>query len=479
LDNDAKKDKERRDERVKKDKKLATKKSDMRVCYKCPKDKAHPKDKMGLKKNGERSNLCQHHFDERNKVGSRRIRVHDKEKSAAYERTAKRKKTKAEYNARNKHKAAIASVKHRAKKLRENPVKHRKKNANWQKNWRKNNPQKIMENTKKRKSDPKSLLVQYKYQSETRGYNFLLTNEEFEKFLNDSCYYCGYDEKELNGIDRLDNDGDYEYINCVTACDICNIMKNTLNEETFILMCAHIAAYNKLIDCGEFPHVFNNHKSGNYSSYKETALKRGITFDLDEEEFKLIRDMCDCYTCGKSNSNEHTNGIDRKDNCKGYTVDNCELCCGDCNFLKKKLNHDNFLLQCELITLCHEERLDSLCENWTSSHFMARNTKKMNNIQREERRIKFKEAQHRKTMASKTPEAMKKREKEEYEKQAKRDLIERNKRKTMYTEDSNDDIIYENRCVEFNDDTDEDQVGPDSEFDDSSVSDDKNIKRKR
>lgn len=87
----------------------------------------------------------------------------------------------------------------------------------------------------------------YKRGAKHRGYKFLLTKEDFKKFLNDVCYYCGsepsfeYTNSKLknniliyNGIDRKDNTKDYTIDNCVTACGICNRMKMDLEYNHFI-----------------------------------------------------------------------------------------------------------------------------------------------------------------------------------------------------------------------------------------------------
>ena len=69
-------------------------------------------------------------------------------------------------------------------------------------------------------------------------------------------------------------------------------------------------------------------------TYKHTAKVKGLTFNLDRELFhKLI--ISECYYCGAEPSNCHKphgkdiiyQGIDRKDNSKGYSSDNVVPCC--------------------------------------------------------------------------------------------------------------------------------------------------------
>jgi len=95
-------------------------------------------------------------------------------------------------------------------------------------------------------------------------------------------------------------------------------------------------------------------------NYKNAALSRGQNFDLSEEQFKEFTSQ-NCHYCGakpsslsKPRDGSSTlegidnaayvyNGIDRKSNGNGYTMDNCVTCCRKCNFLKGKLNYDEFV----------------------------------------------------------------------------------------------------------------------------------------
>ena len=88
-------------------------------------------------------------------------------------------------------------------------------------------------------------------------------------------------------------------------------------------------------------------------SYKRNAKIRGIEYNLTEKEFAKITKM-DCYYCGakpnnirnRDNERYHGeyiyNGIDRKDNIKGYTVDNVVPCCRICNMAKSNLTEKEF-----------------------------------------------------------------------------------------------------------------------------------------
>lgn len=85
-----------------------------------------------------------------------------------------------------------------------------------------------------------------------------------------------------------------------------------------------------------------------FYSYKANATTRKISFDLTSSEFRAITAM-NCFYCGSapemkfgkaysSNGIYTYSGIDRVDNSKGYTADNCVACCKTCNFMKKDVS---------------------------------------------------------------------------------------------------------------------------------------------
>lgn len=86
-----------------------------------------------------------------------------------------------------------------------------------------------------------------------------------------------------------------------------------------------------------------------FSDYKYQAKKRGHSWRLTYEQFKvLIRDHC--HYCGKkpgirstSRGKVRAHGVDRKSNKRGYTVKNSLPCCSTCNIMKWKLGYREFL----------------------------------------------------------------------------------------------------------------------------------------
>jgi hypothetical protein len=89
-----------------------------------------------------------------------------------------------------------------------------------------------------------------------------------------------------------------------------------------------------------------------YNSYKNNAKNRNLVFELTKEQFKILNKQ-NCFYCGKIPSSitktgtDHSsyvyNGIDRKDNSKGYTIENSVSCCGLCNKIKHVMSDVEFL----------------------------------------------------------------------------------------------------------------------------------------
>jgi hypothetical protein len=85
-----------------------------------------------------------------------------------------------------------------------------------------------------------------------------------------------------------------------------------------------------------------------FSSYIDRCKKRDIEFGLTEDEFyNLTQQKCFyCSTTPKQVSAKYTdfiyNGIDRTDNLRGYTIDNCVTCCRRCNAAKSDMTLGEF-----------------------------------------------------------------------------------------------------------------------------------------
>ncbi len=72
--------------------------------------------------------------------------------------------------------------------------------------------------------------------AKSRGYEFDLSKEEFMKFWNSTCYYCG-SEIDGIGLDRVDNNIGYNIRNVIPCCFTCNKMKGCMDINNFIDRC--------------------------------------------------------------------------------------------------------------------------------------------------------------------------------------------------------------------------------------------------
>jgi hypothetical protein len=254
-----------------------------------------------------------------------------------------RKKSKEEWIEKNYDKCAMYWQNYRGRKIEEIGVdKYLENNAKTFKEWRNNNPEKVKISNNERREN-----INYHYQNYIRdankkNINFELSFDEFAEIVTHICYYCGkLQDKNLNGIDKMDCNSGYIKDNCVSCCEMCNFMKGTLTAEIFLKRIEHILTYQGYIKGNLYPEYFANHLSGNYDSYEKRANKKNIEFKMTEEDYYTLI-LEDCYICGKKTDGFHINGIDRVNNENGYYLDNIEPCCGECNFMKNKFKLADF-----------------------------------------------------------------------------------------------------------------------------------------
>ena len=110
--------------------------------------------------------------------------------------------------------------------------------------------------------------------------------------------------------------------------------------------------------CGCLKHDLNSLSDGVAARnkllyvYKRNARTRGYSWELTDEQFDSITSM-QCHYCGiepmqvqepEGDTGVYIyNGIDRKDNSKGYVIDNVIPCCGRCNTAKMSMDYEQFL----------------------------------------------------------------------------------------------------------------------------------------
>lgn len=102
-----------------------------------------------------------------------------------------------------------------------------------------------------------------------------------------------------------------------------------------------------------------------YRKYSYKARKRKLDFSLTRQQFRTLITK-DCFYCNKQPSNILSrdtyngdfiyNGIDRVNNTKGYTLENCVTCCFECNRAKGTLSYNQFIKLCQTITTNHLKR---------------------------------------------------------------------------------------------------------------------------
>ena len=83
----------------------------------------------------------------------------------------------------------------------------------------------------------------YKNGAKRRGYDYLLTMDEFLKFTDSPCTYCGL--APAKGVDRRNNSIGYILENCVPCCKQCNLAKRDMTEKEFFLWLQRLAAHQE------------------------------------------------------------------------------------------------------------------------------------------------------------------------------------------------------------------------------------------
>lgn len=191
---------------------------------------------------------------------------------------------------------------------------------------------------------------------EKRNKDLGLTKEQYFEFIQAPCTYCNYyNEDEINGIDRIDNEKGYILNNCVSCCKNCNRMKHIFHPVFFIEKAKLITKFqqNKLEDSErnefyKFWKIYVHKIPTGYIYIKRTTEeRRKIEYSLTKDQYdELIYKPC--HLCGFKN--QVGNGLDRQDNSIGYTYENVLPCCSTCNMMKAFYTTDKFIQQIQKIT---------------------------------------------------------------------------------------------------------------------------------
>lgn len=89
------------------------------------------------------------------------------------------------------------------------------------------------------------LFHRYQDHSKNNKREFVLSYDDFYKFILQDCFYCGSSPAtemkangkifKYNGLDRIDPALGYSIGNIVTCCKLCNFMKHTLSLDEFLV----------------------------------------------------------------------------------------------------------------------------------------------------------------------------------------------------------------------------------------------------
>jgi hypothetical protein len=279
---------------------------------------------------------------ENNKIHNlNRDKEHRNEVARINDAKPERIEVKQRWKEENYEKVAKYSMDSREKKIETLGVdEFWKLQAEQAKKWREKNPEKMVEANENKKNNRQINYSNYVRTAEYKGLKFEIKFEEYCDIVNKECHYCGVLQlKGFNGIDRKNQNEGYLLDNCVSCCKMCNYMKGSTSDETFIKRVEHILTYQKKINGRYYPECFADHFNSSFEEYRMRAIKKGFEFTITSDDFYNIINK-NCYLCGKQNTRNHNNGVDRIDNTKGYILDNITACCGECNYIKK-----NFVLE--------------------------------------------------------------------------------------------------------------------------------------
>jgi hypothetical protein len=218
---------------------------------------------------------------------------------------------------------------------------------------------------RRRAADPEGFLArnaatQTHHRNRVRAISFVGDEEGMdsttaENLIDDfdgCCFFCEkvHTHDAPLGVQRLDLTGEWVIGNCVPSCTLCWAMRKKVDARTFIERCIYL---QELKDGGArsaFPkELFGDHPgAGEFTGYLGSAKHRGIQFSLTKEQF-YQKTRGDCYICGKKNTTQHSNGLDRVNSSKGYTLENTRSACGNCNYMKADLGLDTFWAQVEAV----------------------------------------------------------------------------------------------------------------------------------
>jgi hypothetical protein len=291
--------------------------------------------------NGGMTKTCNTCRENNKKQDVKRDKEHRNAVARIAESKPERKTVKKAWAENNHEKVTLKGMNYRQRQIENDVDGYQRKQAENARKWREQNPERNIEIKRKLYDSTNGQYNIYKSSAYQRNIDFCLDFQLYESIVFSPCVYCNQiQERGFNGIDRVDSTIGYIETNCQSCCQMCNYMKGCCGVDYFLKKVEHILTFNGKISGNLCYEVMPNSNSRYYSDCKHSAITRNKSFEISREVFDKVR-LHDCYLCGKKNSPEHRNGIDRVDNNIGYTEENVKSCCWDCNGLKRDYSLDD------------------------------------------------------------------------------------------------------------------------------------------
>ena len=275
------------------------------------------------------------------KQDAKRDKYHRNAVARIAEQKPARKAVKQAWAENNHDKVVLKNMNYRQRQIEKDIDGYHKRQADNVKRWRENNSERNTEIKMKIYDSTSGQYNMYKRSADQRNIEFCLSYPLYESIVSSPCVYCNeVQERGFNGIDRVDSTVEYVESNCQSCCQMCNYMKGCCSVDYFLKKIEHILTFQGKTDGRLCFELMPNTKGCSYKQYEQGAITRNKSFEISQELFDKVR-LQECYICGKQNSLEHKNGIDRVDNSKGYIEGNIKSCCWDCNGMKRHYSFDD------------------------------------------------------------------------------------------------------------------------------------------
>lgn len=346
----------------------------------------------------QETKTCKNCRNQNKRADAKRDKEKRREDNKKKEQKPERKEYKRKYNEEHYDKQTEAWLKYRQRKIQEDVVGYKKRNAEQAANWREKNPDKVKKSNEMRKKSIKVSFNNYKNRANYKNWGFEFDINDFTELVKRRCFYCDMidEEKGFCGIDRMNSRIGYTKDNSVPCCFQCNISKGCLDPITYFRRATHIASVNGLIleeDGLLFPECFVNSGGIPYCRYIDRATKKGFAFEISEEDYKLITNG-NCFYCHRESTEDSRNGIDRIDSEKGYILDNCVPCCSECNYMKNRFSFESFMTKNTHVGLQYiirKEEIDEIDVEVCLLHKIMNENKKTKEQIKEEGKVKKQE----------------------------------------------------------------------------------------